>query len=125
MFLTGISTRSLSMLSKRLIGRKVSPAEVSFANNELIDAGEKWGIRDLGGETYKYMFLDGVNFDMRMHGSIEKVPVLTAICISKTERLTLSNTKAAGCRHLKSKRFSKGTMRLWLHAWRAFPRRTA
>ena len=36
MFLTGISTRSLSMISKRLIGRKISAGEVSNVNNELI-----------------------------------------------------------------------------------------
>ena len=29
MFLSGISTRALSMLSKKLIGRKVSPSEIS------------------------------------------------------------------------------------------------
>ena len=32
MFLTGISTRTLSMLSTRLIGRKISASEVSNAN---------------------------------------------------------------------------------------------
>ncbi|MBW2342213.1 MAG: transposase [Deltaproteobacteria bacterium] len=32
MFLTGISTRSLSMISTRLIGRKISPTQVSNAN---------------------------------------------------------------------------------------------
>ncbi len=40
LFLTGISTRSLSMISTRLIGRKISPAEVSNANKELIEAVE-------------------------------------------------------------------------------------
>nr|CBX29432.1 hypothetical protein N47_J04130 [uncultured Desulfobacterium sp.] len=47
MFLTGVSTRSLSMMSERLIGRKVSPTEVSNANKELIEAVEKWRTRDL------------------------------------------------------------------------------
>ena len=32
MFLTGVSTRSLSMISTKLIGRKISPTEVSNAN---------------------------------------------------------------------------------------------
>ena len=32
LFLTGIGTRSLSMLSKRLIGVKLSPSEISRAN---------------------------------------------------------------------------------------------
>ncbi|PON13179.1 hypothetical protein C2W62_35735 [Candidatus Entotheonella serta] len=41
MFLTDVSTRMLSLLSTRLIGRKVSPAEVSNANKELIEAVDK------------------------------------------------------------------------------------
>ncbi len=86
MFLTGMSTRSLSMMSERLIGRKISPTEVSNANKELIGAVEKWRTRDLSGEPIKYIFLDGVNFDMRIDGSIEKVPVLVAIGVTKTGR---------------------------------------
>ena len=56
MFLTGISTRTLSMISTRLIGRKISPTEVSNANKELIDAVEKWRTRDLSKEAIKYLF---------------------------------------------------------------------
>ena len=90
MFLTGISTRSLSMISTRLIGRKISPTEVSNANRELIDAVEKWRMRDLSGEKIKHLFLDGVNFDMRIDGSIEKVPVLVAIGVTeKGQKLVL------------------------------------
>ena len=84
MFLTGVSTRTLSMMSERLIGRKISPTEVSNANKELIEAVEKWRSRDLSGEPIKYIFLDGVNFDMRIEGSIEKVPVLAAIGVTET-----------------------------------------
>jgi putative transposase len=84
MFLTGISTRTLSMISTRLIGRKISPAEVSNANKELIDAVEKWRDRDLSDEPIKYIFMDGVCFDMRIDGSIEKVPVLVAIGVTGT-----------------------------------------
>ncbi len=84
MFLTGVSTRSLSMMSERLIGRRISPTEVSNANKGLIDAVEKWRNRDLSGEPIKYMFLDGVNFDMRIDGSVEKVPVLVAIGVTET-----------------------------------------
>lgn len=90
MFLTGISTRTLSMLSQRLIGRSVSATEVSNANQELIEAVEKWRNRDLSQEQIKYIFVDGVNFDMRTGDTIEKVPVLVAIGVSETgHRLVL------------------------------------
>ena len=84
LFLTGVSTRTLSLMSERLIGHKISPMEVSNANKELIEAVEKWRNRDLSEESIKYMFLDGVNFDMRIGGSVEKVPVLVAIGVTET-----------------------------------------
>lgn len=84
MFLTGISTRSLSMISKKLIGRKISAGEVSNVNKQLIEAAEKWRTRDLSEESIKYMFVDGVCFDMRIGKSIETVPVLVAIGVKET-----------------------------------------
>ena len=90
MFLTGISTRTLGMISKRLIGRKISAGEISNANKSLIDAVEKWRNRDLSEESIKYFFVDGVCFHMRIGGSIETVPVLAAIGVKDTgHRLVL------------------------------------
>jgi putative transposase len=79
MYLTGVSTRTLSLLSKRLIGRSLSPTEVSNASTELKHAVEAWRSRDLSRETIKYLFLDGVNFRMRITDGIKLVPVLVAI----------------------------------------------
>ena len=84
MFLGGVSTRTLSIMSRRLIGRKLSHTEVSQATKELAEAVEKWRNRDLSGESIKYIFVDGVNFDMRMGNSIETVPVLVAIGVSES-----------------------------------------
>ena len=84
MYLTGISTRTLSMLSKRLIGREISHEEVSKANRELTGAVEKWRNRDLSQEKIKYIFVDGVIFKMRIEGSIENTPVLVAIGVTET-----------------------------------------
>jgi putative transposase len=83
MFLTGISTRSLSMISHRLIGRRISHTEISHANTELTEAVEKWRMRDLSQEPIKYLFVDGVNFRMRVGRSIEVIPVLMAIGVSE------------------------------------------
>ena len=82
MYLTGISTRTLSLLSKRLIGRSLSPTEVSKASAELKQAVEKWRVRDLSREKIKYLFIDGVNFRMRI-GAINLVPIL--VCIGVRE----------------------------------------
>lgn len=83
MFLAGISTRSLSMISKRLVGRKISHTEISNTTQELTAAVEEWRQRDLSPEPIKYLFVDGVNFEMRVDGSVEKVPVLVVIGVTE------------------------------------------
>jgi len=84
LFLGGVSTRTLAIMSQRLIGRKLSHTEISEANKELINSVEKWRNRDLSNEPIKYIFVDGVNFDMRMGNSIEKVAVLVAIGVTES-----------------------------------------
>jgi putative transposase len=84
MFLSGINTRTLSMISKKLIGRRISPQGVSSANNQLIEAVEAWRNRDLSGDHIKYLFIDGVNFKMRVGDSIELVNVLVVIGVNDT-----------------------------------------
>lgn len=79
LFLSGVSTRTVALISKRLLGRTLSHAEVSSANLELTGAVEAWRMRDLSSLSIKYLYLDGVNFDMRIAGSVQKVPVLAAV----------------------------------------------
>lgn len=103
LFLGGVSTRTLTILSQRLIGRKLSHSEISSANKELIVAVEKWKNRDLSPEPIKYIFVDGVDFDMRMGDFIEKIAVLVAIGVTESEdgwswdcRLETRNRQGAG-----------------------------
>jgi putative transposase len=86
MYLAGISTRALSLMSERLIGRKISPMEISKASNALNEAVEQWRQRDLSGESFKYLFVDGVTFPMRINGSVERVPVLVMIGVTQKGR---------------------------------------
>jgi len=91
LFLAGVSTRTLSMISERLIGRRISAAEISSVSAELNTAVEAWRRRDLSQEAVKYLFIDGVHFHMRMGRSIEIVPVLVAIGVTETgQKLVLS-----------------------------------
>ena len=89
MFLAGVSTRTLSLMSERLIGRSLSPTEVSEASKELSRAVEQWRERDLSAEGYKYIFVDGTIFSMRIDGSINKVPVLVAIGVTEAGHRTV------------------------------------
>ena len=57
LFLVGVSTRSLSMISERLIGRRISPTEISSVSGELNAAVEAWRQRDLSKEPVKYLLI--------------------------------------------------------------------
>ena len=83
MFLAGVSTRTLSLMSERLIGRRISAMEVSNAGKELSRAVEAWRERDLSSESIKYMYVDGTLFSMRVDGSVDKVPVLVVIGVTE------------------------------------------
>ena len=94
MFLSGISTRTLSMMSSKLIGRKISHSQISKANDQLIKAVEEWRLRELSGEFIKYMFVDGVNFNIRINSSIELVPVLVAIGVTESGQKIISGLQS-------------------------------
>ncbi len=83
MFLGGVSTRTLALMSHRLIGRKISSGEVSRCSRELIQAIENWRNRNLSLMRFKYLFCDGVYFEMRVARSIEKVSVLVVIGVAE------------------------------------------
>ncbi len=83
LYLSGMSTRTLSLLSKRLLGRSISHTQVSRCHTELQKAVEQWRTRSLVGEIYKYLFIDGVTFLMRMKNTIERIPVLVIIGVTE------------------------------------------
>ena len=94
MFLSGVSTRTLSLISEKLIGRRISPTEVSKASKQLAKAVETWRERDLSVEPIKYIYVDGTLFSMRIDGSIEKVPVLVAIGVTEDGHRTVLGLQA-------------------------------
>jgi putative transposase len=94
MFLGGVSTRTLALISQKLIGRRLSANEVSRASRQLSRAVEAWRLRDLSAEAIKYMFVDGTLFSMRIAGSIDKEPVLVAIGVTETGHRTVLGLQA-------------------------------
>ena len=83
MFLSGVSTRTLAMISHRLIGHKISSGEVSRCSQKLVKAIESWRNRNLSLMRFKYLFCDGVCFEMRVARTIEKVSVLVVIGVTE------------------------------------------
>jgi putative transposase len=78
MYFLGMSSRSLSLVSERLFGRKISHALLSKHTAELHEKVESWRTRPIT-EEIKYLYVDGTYFTMRVGDSIEKVCVLVVI----------------------------------------------
>ena len=82
LYLLGQSTRSLALISERLLGTKISAGKVSECSGRLIESVEKWRSRPLT-EKFKYLYLDGTNFSMRIDKKIIKVCVLVVIGVDE------------------------------------------
>lgn len=82
LYLMGLSTRGLALISKRLTGTSVSHSKVSECSSKIVKSVEAWRTREIT-ELFKYLYLDGTNFSMRVDGSIEKVNVLVVIGVSE------------------------------------------
>ena len=83
MYFLGMSTRSLSLISTRLFGRKISHSLLSQHSAELHEKVEGWRTRRITDEI-KYLYVDGTYFTMRTTDSIEKVCVLVVIGVDKS-----------------------------------------
>lgn len=83
MWLSGLSTRGIELISKSILGRKISHGEVSKINGELLTGIDTWRTRDLSTIPIKYMYIDGVNFAMRSGVTVDKIPMLVVIGVRK------------------------------------------
>jgi putative transposase len=121
LYLMGQSTRSLSLISERLLGTQISASKVSECSGRLIESVEKWRSRPLT-DTFKYLYLDGTNFSMRIDKKIVKVCVLVVIGvdekgIKQVIALQAGDKESAGTwrelfKDLKKRGLNKGAVKL-------------
>ena len=86
--LAGLSTRTLSMISKRLLGIEVSKDKISDSLNILKEEAEKWLTRPIE-EKYWALYVDGTNFSIQRRGSTQKEPSLVVLGISNTNHKSI------------------------------------
>src|SRR6185312_12311460 len=86
--LAGLSTRTLSMMSKRILGTEFSPKSVTNSLEILSDSAEKWLRRPIN-DTYWALMVDGTNFKIRRLGSVEKEPSLIVIGIDEFNKKSI------------------------------------
>jgi transposase-like protein len=83
--LAGLSTRMLSMVSRRVLGVRVSAQEVSNSLGTIVPAAKAFLDRSLEGRRFKYLWVDGTNFHVR-RTTVGLEPTLVVIGVDEADR---------------------------------------
>lgn len=82
--LAGLSTRTLAMISHRLLGIEVSAKSVTNSLEVVRESADKWLDRPLN-KRYWALYIDGTNFRIQRRGSTEKEPSLLVLGIGEDD----------------------------------------
>jgi putative transposase len=69
-FLAGLSTRDLARISAKHLGHKYDSKQISRIVSRATKDLENWRQRSLQGQRYKFLYLDGANFRVRINGHV-------------------------------------------------------
>ena len=83
MYLAGVSVRRVEDITEALWGTKVSPGTISNLNKKAYENIEKWRSRPLSGESYPYVYVDGIFLKRCWGEEFENVSVLVAIGVNE------------------------------------------
>jgi putative transposase len=86
--LAGISSRTLALMSQRILGIEVSHETVSKALPSLQGHAIAWLERPLKGQWWA-LLVDGTNFKVTRRGSVEKEPSLVVLGINQDNRRSI------------------------------------
>ncbi len=86
--LAGLSTRTLQMMSKRVLGMEISHQSISNSLPMLADQAKAWLQRPIQGEWWA-LIVDGTYFNVQRRGSVEKEPTLVVLGIDKSNRRSI------------------------------------
>ncbi len=76
--LAGLSTRTLALVSQRVLGVKVSAQEVSNSIGTILPAARSFLDRPLGTRRWVYLYIDGTFFSVR-RTTVEREPTLVVL----------------------------------------------
>jgi transposase-like protein len=80
--LAGISTRMLAVLSRNVLGVKISAQEVSNSLEKIVPAARRFLERPLDSRRFRYLYIDGTNFRVR-RSTVELEPTLVVLGIDE------------------------------------------
>lgn len=69
-FLAGLSTRDLARITEKHLGKKYDSKQVSRIVARASQDLELWRSRCLAGQRYKFLYIDGANFRVRINGHV-------------------------------------------------------
>lgn len=81
MYVQGVSTRKVKVITEQLCGVDVSSSQVSRAAAEMDSELEKWRERPLG--EYPYLFLDAYYEQFWEDGQVRHLAVLVAVAVTQ------------------------------------------
>ena len=81
--LAGLSTRTLAMISKRLLGMHVNKDSVTQSLNLIKEEAENWLTRPIQ-QDYWALYIDGTNFNIQRRGSTLKEPSLVVLGVDSS-----------------------------------------
>lgn len=86
--LAGLSSRTLSMISKRLLGVEAGKDSVNASLALIEDEAKKWLDRPIE-RAYWALYVDGTNFKVQRRGSTAREPALVVLGIDETNHRSI------------------------------------
>ena len=86
--LAGISTRTLSMISKRILGAELSKDALQSSIAALSEQASNWLTRPLEGK-YWALYVDGANFKVQRRGSTQPEPSLVVLGVDESNHRSI------------------------------------
>lgn len=97
MYVQGVSTRKVAVITEKLCGFEISSAQVSRCAAELDATLESWRNRPIG--VCPYLYLDARYEKVRQNGMIQDAAVLTAMAVGENGKRTILGVSVALSEH--------------------------
>jgi putative transposase len=82
-FLAGLSTRDLARISEKHLGHKYDSKQISRIVARATTELEAWRRRSLQGQRYKFLYVDGANFRVRLNGHVSRQSFCAVLGVSE------------------------------------------
>jgi putative transposase len=82
-FLAGLSTRDLARITEKHWGQKYDSKQVSRIVARATRELEAWRERSLKGQRYKFLYVDGANFRVRINGHVSQQSFCAVLGVSE------------------------------------------